>query len=135
MLLFWVSWTSGATSTKNYSINLYKVLMFICMQTINVIPHSFLKIMYRYYKVFIQGTLGMPLRKTLTFIFMQKINFILHFFLKILQRLQIYYFGWFGHGLPSPPKMIVSASRKLLCLPTSRKSTWHLTSILRYFFS
>ena len=63
--------------------------MFICMQTINVIPPFFLEILQIYYKLVILGTLGMfgyghqndgiSWQKTRMFIFIQKIKLIFSF--------------------------------------------------------
>ena len=65
--------------------------MFICMQKINFISHSFFEILQTHFKVAILETLGMldhPIKnhttnwqETFMLSFMQKINFITHFFL------------------------------------------------------
>ena len=44
--LFWVLWTCLVAHTQNDSINLYKTLMFICMQKTNFIIHFFLEILH-----------------------------------------------------------------------------------------
>ena len=44
--LFWVLWTCLIAHTQNDSINLYKTLMFICMQKTNFIIHFILEILH-----------------------------------------------------------------------------------------
>ena len=44
--LFWVLWSCLVAHTQNDSINLYKTLMFICMQKTNFIIHFFLEILH-----------------------------------------------------------------------------------------
>ena len=44
--LFWVLWTCLVAHTQNDSINLYKTLLFICMQKTNFIIHFILEILH-----------------------------------------------------------------------------------------
>ena len=94
-LLFWVIWASLATHLKWY-YELKKPLMFICGQKINFILHVFLKILQRYCKLVILGTLGIPGTHTqiVTNQFVEKFRLFggkkstssPHVFLEILQR-------------------------------------------------
>ena len=47
-------------TSKNDTINLYKILMFIFMQKIIFIPPLFLEILQRYRKLVILGAFGIP---------------------------------------------------------------------------
>ena len=82
-----------ATLVKKDSSNLWKTLMFQCMQKINCIPNFILKIWQRYYKFFFVLETGLAkhiktVKKVVTtlFIIVKKINFIAHYFLEALQR-------------------------------------------------
>ena len=45
-LLFWVLWVFLAMHNRNHKINLYKILMFLCIPKINFIIHFFLEILH-----------------------------------------------------------------------------------------
>ena len=54
--VFWVSLNKPITFNK---INLWEMLMFICMQKINFVPPFFLQTLQRYWKLVILATLAM----------------------------------------------------------------------------
>ena len=59
-LVFLGLWACLTTSVKSESINLWKTLMFTCMQKINFILNFFLEILQRFCNLIILSTLGMP---------------------------------------------------------------------------
>ena len=59
-LLFWVLSACLSTANKNDGIILQKTLMIIFIQKIKFITHLFFKILLRYCKLVILGTLDMP---------------------------------------------------------------------------